>query len=272
MLFGCALWGWTAPAQAAELELQLRFTAGSPGAQSGGEVVVGIDAAATSGFDPGQDSRAFRLGPLQAWSLQPVTTPERVRYLGRDWRSGAGEEIWQIQVATPATPIGDQVVQDSVISVEWNPPAAADGTCVSRDLQLIDPVGNVFLMTDVFGLDFPAPGAGATYDFTLIAGVPKVSGGIAPDAPSRLAIPYIGRRGNMLVWASGKGNKARYHVERASDPAGLFERITPEPVKASRWLDDSPEAKQSGTYFYRVVAVSGSGCASVPSDIIEVTR
>ncbi len=98
---------------------------------AGGQVIgltAGLDASATDVFDPGLDSTAFRVGPLQAWFDHP-SEPIYARHLATDIREGVAEETWTVLVATPQSPLGN-VGAGEAVTVNWVPPVQPAGTCV----------------------------------------------------------------------------------------------------------------------------------------------
>ncbi len=260
---------FVSPAFSAEPELALDLTlSASVGAgQVGVALTAGIDPAADTGFDPGTDTQAFRMGALQAWFFHPDATPDPARYLRRDFRSGAVEEVWIIQVGTTVSgPVG-AVAEGSPVIIHWDPPVSGGGVCAERSLQMVDAsAGTAYDMTQVNNLTIPAPTPGTPYTLELTIGTAGSESEMPPAPPERLFSPHAGRRGVLLVWSPAPGDMGVYHVERndnPGDPESQFNRLTDRPLDASRWLDES--AAGLGTVAYRVIAVSASGCESLPS-------
>jgi hypothetical protein len=264
-----------APARAQEptLSLTLHLSAPAGAGTVGADLTAGIAPGAGPGYDPGLDSRAYRLGALQAWFFDP-SLPERARRLMRDYRDGAGAEAWTVQVTTPAGDLGGTVETGSPVTVTWGPPENASGLCTGRSLTLVDVDGGGLAldMATQASHTIPAPGPGATHTLELQVGPADAAAAAAPDPPSRLYSPVQGRRGVLLVWSPAGGAAAAYHVERTDtpgDPDPPFERLTDAPVREARYVDADVVGR--GTVGYRVVAVSGSGCESAPSDTLVVT-
>jgi len=260
-----------APAAAQDLTLGLKVTAPVASGTVGTEVTAGIAAGAGAGYDPGLDSRAYHLGALQAWFLHPAA-PERARELMRDFRGGQADDTWTLRLTTPAAPLGGEAVAaGSAITLTWGPPQTPGGVCGGRSLTLVDADGTRVDMTLTGAHTVPAPGPDGTYDLTLEIGGPGSSAAGVPAPPSRLLSPRQGRRGVLLVWSPGTGDTAGYHVERTLEPAAaspVFERLTDAPLNAPRYVD--ADAVGRGTVAYRVVAVSGTGCESAPSETLVV--
>lgn len=269
---GLALAATPAAAQEPTLSLTLHVTAPVGAGTVGTDLVAGIAPGSGPGYDPGLDSRAYRLGALQAWFLEP-TAPPRARELMRDFRGGTDAESWTLEVTTPADDLGGTVGVGSPITLSWAPPVTASGLCGGRSLTLVDVDGGG-LVVDM-ALDgaytIPAPGPGGTHTLELVVGSDSGTAGAAPAAPSRLFSPVQGRRGVLLVWSPVGGDAAAYHVERTDapgDPDPAFVRLTDRPVREARFMDGG--AVGSGAVGYRVVAVSGSGCESAPSDTLVI--
>ncbi|MBI5135893.1 MAG: hypothetical protein HZA24_01005 [Nitrospirae bacterium] len=263
-LFWVALGATAAPA--AELALHLRVAAPLGPDRVAADVVAAIDPAASAGYDPGVDDVAYRVGPLQAWFLDPAA-PAPARYLKVDVRAGAGAEVWTLQVATPLTGTGDGVTPGDPVTLSWDPPATGE-TCTSRRIQLLDGSGGVADMGPVSTYTFAAPGADRPYTLELVIGAPGSAANQAPAAPQGLVSPQQGRRGVLLMWAPVAGDGVAYHVERVNHPtdggARSVVRLTGAPLRETRWLDAGMVGQ--AVVAYRVVAVSGSGCESAPSE------
>lgn len=265
-----------APARAQEpptLSLDLHVSAPAGAGTVGTDLTAGLAPGAGPGYDAGLDSRAFRLGALQAWFLNP-DLPPRAQYLMHDFRDDTGAGTWTIQVATPAATLGDPVSGSATVTIAWGPPETSGGVCGGRSLVLVDVDGGgaAVDMTVAPSYALPAPGPDGVHTLRLEVGPPNSLADGAPEPPARLFSPLRGRRGVLLVWSPAPGATAGYHVERTDapgDPAAPFTRLTRDPVREARFVDGS--AVGPGTVGYRVVAVSGSGCASAPSQTLVVT-
>lgn len=254
------------------LTLDLHLSAPAGTGTVGTDLRAGLAAGAGPGYDGGLDSRAFRLGALQAWFHEPGLPP-RAQYLMHDFRGDADAATWTIEVTTPAAPLGDPVPASGTVTITWGPPATSGGLCGGRSLTLVDVDGGgaAVDMTAVPSYSLPSPGPDGVHTLRLEAGPPGSLAEGAPDPPARLFSPLQGRRGVLLVWSPAPGAAAGYHVERTAapgDPAAPFTRLTRTPVRVARYVD--AEAVGLGAVGYRVVAVSGSGCESAPSETLLV--
>jgi hypothetical protein len=272
-----ALAAWAlaaAPAWGADptLTLELHLSAPAGTATVGADLTAGLAPGAGPGYDAGLDSRAYRLGALQA-AFVNLSLPAKAQYLMRDFRDDAAAATWTIEVGTPAAPLGDPVDGTGTVTIEWMPPATSGGVCGGRSLTLEDVDGGTSVdMTAVPSYTLPAPGPDGVHTLRLVAGSPGSLADGAPDAPARLFSPVQGRRGVLLVWSPAPGATAGYYVERTDtpgDPAAVFTRLTDTPVREARYVDGT--AVGLGAVGYRVVAVSGSGCVSAPSQTLVVT-
>lgn len=256
-----------------ELELDLTLSASVGGAgQVGATLTAGIDPAADTGFDPGMDTQAFRMGALQAWFFHAAVDPDPARYLRRDFRSGGAEETWVMQVGTTVSgPVG-AVAEGSPVIIHWDPPVSGGGVCAARNLTMVDVAGGAsYDMTQINNLTIPAPAPGTPYELELVIGQAGSESEMPPAAPERLFSPHSGRNGVLLVWSPAPGTMGAYHVERNDNPGDAgshFTRLTDRPLDASRWLDENAAGR--GAVAYRVIAVSPSGCESLPSEELIV--
>jgi len=261
------------PARAQEPPLTLGLHLSAPvGADAvGADLVAGIRPDAGPGFDPGLDARAMPLGALQAW-FWDASRPPAAQRLARDYRDGAGPEAFEIEVRTPAGAPEGSVAAGTPVTLAWDPPATAGGVCTGRTLTLVDAAGGARVdMITAREYAFAAPGSGATRALTLEVGAPGSLPAAVPAPPGRLFSPSHGRREVVLVWSPGTLS-AGYHVERTDrpgDPAPAFSRLTDMPLGGTRYVDR--DVAGHGAVGYRVVAVSGAGCASAPSDTLVVT-
>jgi len=255
------------------LTLALHLSAPAGAGTVGTHLTAGLAPGAGPGYDAGLDSRAYRLGALQAAFLNRGL-PAKAQRLMRDFRDGSGEESWTLEVTTPAAPLGDPVAGFATVTIAWEPPATSGGVCGGRTLTLVDvDGGGVTLdMTAVPSYSLPAPGPDGVHTLQLVVGAPGSLAEGAIQPPSRVFSPLQGRRGVLLVWSPAPGAAAGYHVERTDapgDPAAPFTRLTAAPVREARYVD--ADAVGKGAVAYRVVAVSGSGCESAPSQTLVVT-
>jgi len=256
------------PALAAAADLTMGVTVsamvGTTPVATGVEAV--IQSGTTTGYDPGVDSLAYRVGPLQAWMLNG-SAPFGAQEMKRDVRAGLNEERWQLQVLTPSDGTGAAVTPGDWVTISWNPPLSG-GVCSGRAMSLTDlQTATVVDMAGASDYRFVAPASGVPYDLDLVVGA---AGGVSqavPAAPSGLVSPQQGRRGVLLTWSPLADAGVRYHVERISNPRNgatrQVSRITPAPQWDSRWLDTETIAHQEVAY--RVIAMSGAGCESLPS-------
>jgi hypothetical protein len=262
-----------APARAQEppLTLDLHLTAPVGADAVGADLVAGVRPDAGPGFDPGLDARAMPLGALQAWFMD-ASRPPAAQRLARDFREGAAPETFEIQVETPAGAPEGSVAAGTPVTLAWDPPATAGGVCTGRTLTLVDAaLGARVDMTGAQEYAFAAPGPGATRTLALEVGAPGSLSATVPPPPGRLFSPSHGRREVVLVWSPGEG-AAGYHVERTDRPGDAtpaFTRLTAAPAAGTRYVDADVAGR--GAVGYRVVAVSGAGCASAPSDTLVVT-
>jgi len=260
-----------APAWAQEppLVLELHLTAPVGAEVAGADLTAGVRADAGPGFDPGLDARAMRVGALQAWFLE-AAEPLPGQVLQRDYRAGTGAEAFAIRVATPSGALEGSVAAGVPVTLAWDPPAGE--VCTGRSLTLVDDATGARIdMTAQRSYDFAAPGAGVERAFGLEVGAPGTLAAAAPAPPGRPLSPSHGRREVVLVWSGGVG-AAGYHVERTDRPGDaspVFTRLTDTPVAGTRYVDRDVPGR--GTVGYRVVAVSGAGCASAPSDTLVVS-
>ncbi len=89
---------------------------------------------------------------------------------------------------------------------------------------------------------------------------------VAPDPPTQLTklpVSSVIR----LRWQAPGETRLRYHVERALDPAGAWERLTPEPIDPTHFSDGAVEPEV--TYYYAVRSVSRRGMESERSEPIR---
>jgi len=274
-----ALWACVAgaPAWAQEPPLTLELHLSAPvGADAvGADLTAGIRPDAGPAFDPGLDSRAMRVGAVQAWFLE-ASQPAAAQRLARDYRAGTAAEVFEIRVETPAGAPEGAVAAGAPVTLAWAPPATAGGVCTGRTLTLMDADAGVAVdMTAVRAYTFAAPGAGVERALALEVGAPGTLATAVPAPPGRLFSPSHGRREVVLVWSAGDdaaGYPAGYHVERTDRPgaaAPAFTRLTDTPLGETRYVDTDVAGR--GAVGYRVVAVSGAGCASAPSDTLVVT-
>jgi hypothetical protein len=260
-------------AQGPTLTLALHLSAPAGTGTVGADLTAGLAPGAGPGYDPGLDSRAYRLGALQAAFVNPAL-PEKAQRLMHDFRADTGEQTWTLEVTTPAAPLGEAVPGSGTVTIAWEPPATSGGTCGGRTLTLVDVDGGgaAIDMTAAPSYTLPAPGPDGVHTLELVVGAPGSlsEGALAP--PARVFSPLQGRRGVLLVWSPAPGSAAGYHVERTDtpgDPAAVFTRLTASPVREARYVD--ADAVGKGAVGYRVVAVSGSGCESAPSETVVVT-
>lgn len=262
-----------APAWAQEppLVLELHLSAPLGAEAAGADLVAGIRPDAGPGFDPGLDSRAMRVGALQAWFLE-ASEPAAARRLVRDYRAGTGAETFEIRLETPSGAPEGAVAAGATVTLAWTPPATDGGVCTGRTLTLVDPdLGVRVDMTAAREHAFAAPGSGVERALALEVGAPGTLTAAVPAPPGRLFSPSHGRREVVLVWSPG-GDATGYHVERTDRPgdaAPAFTRLTDAPLTGTRFVDTDVAGR--GAVGYRVVAVSGAGCASAPSDTLVVT-
>ncbi|MDH5526854.1 MAG: hypothetical protein OEY97_06040 [Nitrospirota bacterium] len=245
-------------AQDAGMSLALTARAAwGPGAQIA-QVTAGIAPQATDAYDPGLDVPALLAGPLQVWFHQNGMA---ISDLKRDMRGAAGD--WELHVATPATGLGASIREGSTITLSWEPPVNSGGVCSGRAVTLTDGAA-VIDMTAQRSHSFPASAAGGERVLTLTLGAASGGDQAAPQAPDQPRAPRVSRRGVLLVWQPVPG-VAGYHVERSDNPdaAADFQRLTGDPVREARWLDDTVPG--GAPVLYRVIAVSGGGCESTPS-------
>jgi hypothetical protein len=189
-------------------------------------------------------------------------------------RPVAAEEAWTVEVTTPAGDLGGTVDAGSPVTVTWGPPESASGLCAGRSLTLVDVDGGGLALDMAVEAShtIPAPGPGGTHTLELRVGPADAAAAAAPEPPSRLYSPVQGRRGVLLVWSPADGAAAAYHVERTDtpgDPDPPFARLTDAAVRDARYVDADVVGR--GTVGYRVVAVSGAGCESAPSNTLVVT-
>jgi len=262
-----------APAWAQEPPLTLELHLSAPvGTETvGADLTAGLRPDAGPGFDPGLDSRAMRVGALQAWFLEVFEPPAGQRLM-RDFRAGTGAEAFEIRVETPTGAPEGSVAGGTSVTLAWTPPATDGGVCTGRTLTLVDPDSGARIdMTAEPAYTFAAPGGGVTRALTLEVGAPGTLAAAVPAPPGRLFSPSHGRREVVLVWSPG-GAAAGYHVERTDRPgdaAPTYTRLTNSPLSGTRFVD--ADVAGLGAIGYRVVAVSGAGCASAPSDTLVVT-
>lgn len=265
--------GAALPARAQEppLTLDLHLSAPVGGDRVGADLKAGLRPDAGPGFDPGLDARAMALGALQAWFLE-AGQPAAGQRLARDYREGAGPETFEIRVLTPAGQPEGSVAVGTAVTLAWDPPATAGGACTGRTLTLVDAaLGTRVDMIAAREYAFAAPGSGATHALALEVGAPGSLSAALPAPPGRLFSPSQGRREVVLIWSPGAG-AAGYHVERTDRPgdaAPAFTRLTAAPLAGTRYVDADVAGR--GAVGYRVVAVSGAGCASAPSATLVVT-
>jgi hypothetical protein len=262
-----------APAWAQEPPLTLELHLSAPvGVEAvGADLTAGTRPDAGPGFDSGLDSRAMHVGALQAWFLE-ASQPAPAQELVRDYRAGTGAEVFEIRVETPSGAPEGTVAAGAAVTLAWTPPATDGGVCTGRTLTLVDPdAGTRVDMTAARDYAFAAPGAGVTRALALEVGAPGTLAAAVPAPPGRLFSPSHGRREVVLVWSPG-GDATGYHVERTDRPgdaAPAFSRLTESPLAGTRFVDTDVAGR--GAVGYRVVAVSGAGCASAPSDTLVVT-
>ena len=79
-------------------------------------------------------SRAFSVGPLQAWFDHPEASVY-ARRLSSDVRASATGGTWSIQVETPQSPLG-AVGEGAPVTLSWDPLVQGVGTCVQRTVQI----------------------------------------------------------------------------------------------------------------------------------------
>jgi hypothetical protein len=265
-LAGSAGGAW---AQEPPLVLELHLTAPVGAEVAGADLTAGVRPDAGPGFDPGLDVRAMRVGALQAWFLE-ASEPPVGQVLQRDYRAGTGAEAFEIRVATPSGALEGSVAAGAPVTLAWDPPAGE--VCTGRSLTLVDDAAGTRIdMTAQRTYEFAAPDAGAERALGLEVGAPGTLAAAAPAPPGRPLSPSHGRREVVLVWSAG-GGAAGYHVERTDRPGDaspVFTRLTDTPVAGTRYVDRDVPGR--GTVGYRVVAVSGAGCASAPSDTLVVS-
>jgi len=257
-------------AQTPELRLTLSATAPVGTDRAGAEVVAGLDAGASDAFDAALDVRAYRLGPLQAWFLD-AGGPDGGRFLARDFREGAVETIFTLQLVTAMSPIG-RVREGADVTLSWLPPETSTGVCLARSLTLVDGTASVE-MALASEYTFPAPPLDTPYTLDLVVGIPGSATYAIPAAPTGLISPGQTRRGVLLVWPEGASDVAGYHVERVVNPLDgatrSVQRLTTTPTGLTRWLDSGVTG--TDPVAYRLIAVSGAGCESAPSEELLVS-
>ncbi len=256
-------------AGAAEFELNLNLSAPLGADRIGTDLTAGLQTGATSGYDAGVDSLSYRVGPLQAWFVGGADAG----YLKADLRSGDATEVWSLQLVTPTTNAGDSVVPGDPVTLSWNPPTSV-GACTGRELTLTDTHTNqVINMATRRSYTLAAPNPGVPYQLDITIGATGTAAQAVPAAPGAPVAPQQGRRGVLLMWEPVAGDGIAYHVERVENPANgatrRVTRLTAQPVTDTRWLDRGAVGLRSVAY--RVVAVSGSGCESAPSEALLLT-
>ncbi|MDH4229767.1 MAG: hypothetical protein OEW11_08510 [Nitrospirota bacterium] len=258
----------------------LNLTASVPWGASvaAARVTAAIQTGASTAFDPGVDSPAVQAGPVQAWFRPPVPSGgPAAADLRRDVRGDA--DVWELHVATPPSGLGAAVAPGATVTLTWDMPSSGD-VCGGRALLLADPAtGTELDMTQARQFQFPAPvissgTALATHVLQVTIGplgTAPAGTVAAPDAPM---IPRVTRRGVLVVWQPVAGGRvAGYQVERSDNPGDssggappVYRRLTQRPITEVRWLDAEP--MNGAAVAYRIVAVSGSGCESAPSEAV----
>jgi fibronectin type 3 domain-containing protein len=72
-----------------------------------------------------------------------------------------------------------------------------------------------------------------------------------------------------ISWSASKSPVVGYYVYRRSTSNGPSQKLTPQPIAGTRYVDPTVEGGQTYTYF--VTAVNSKGLQSTPSSTVVAT-
>jgi fibronectin type 3 domain-containing protein len=98
--------------------------------------------------------------------------------------------------------------------------------------------------------------------------VVPVARSLAPDPPQGFAVSDRELRQVTVTWTPPAAAEGSYRIERAESPQGPFKTIARASPRRGSFVDKA-ELRDTTTYFYRLVPVTGSGAEGSPSKVLE---